>query len=180
MMLSILSDWTKFMIKNIYAEFLMTSQETSQETYFLLEKAVRPFYKLNEQHLKEIISNGNCYESNFGSKDNLIIIEGGFFNQYSSNWPLPINKNTTVFLLNNRVLGLFETHTRYDNDNVFYSFNIFIKAMSSEQLRLMLEFTLPKILGSKVMAIRDQIIECISLQPIPRFKRTLLNTSFLD
>ncbi len=156
----------------MYAEFLMTSQESSQETYFYLEAAVRSFYKLNEQNLKGLINYGNRHEAHIGSKGNLTIVEGEFFNEFSHSMPSTINKNTFVLIKNKKVLGLFEINTRHEGDRVFYSFNIFIKEMSDEHLRLMLEFTLPKKLGSQVIAIRDKVIECVSLKSTPDFKKS--------
>jgi len=166
------------MIKNIYGEFWIITQKSSEEPQFYLEGAVRSFFKLNEQSLKDQINfESGC--ASYSENNDLVIVEGEFFNQFSQDFPWPINKKTYILMRKEKILGIFETYTRHEEGSVFDSFNIFIKEMSDEQLRLMVEFTLSKKLESKMTEIRDQMIQSISLKPSSSLKKASYNFSLL-
>lgn len=56
------------------------------------------------------------------------------------------------------MVGLIESYTQDYLD----CFHVFVKAMSEEELRLVLELALPKKLGVEVITLRDDMVSVIS------------------
>lgn len=146
------------MIKNIFTEFVIKPRETEGKSYRYLDVTKRPYFELNELRIREQLILKDCYESNIGGKNRLIIVEGRFAYNFNRGCHSINNKKAFVIFRNKSVVGLIESYTQDYLD----CFHVFVKAMSDEELRLVLELALPKKLGVEVITLRDDMVSVIS------------------
>lgn len=159
-------------ISNLSFEFLIESYKSSTGLHFTLAKTQRNYVRLDTRTIEHDHNPGTHYVSYDGLNINLEIIEGEFYNQFFFDNTHCIHKKTFLIYKNEILIGVYENHTQFCDEDRYDWIQFFVKTMNCEEIRLTIEHVLAKQLGGELLSIRDQMIQYMSSKPSTSFKRS--------
>ena len=160
------------LITNLSFEFYIQYQKVNSEVNFKLAKRKLNFFKLDTRNINLNFSMGGIrYFSNIGRSNELMIIRTAQKNEKVIESELNLHKDTFLIYKNDCLIGAVETLSHQMGENGFHLIQFFVKKMNYEEIRITLEFLLPINLNSKMVSIKDSILQYISSRPNPSFQR---------